>query len=299
MSDEGTDDASMSDEGTDDASTGDDTTGDASTGGELEPEVQLETPDPPDDLAYADFEDYRARALLDVNGVGTAVPELIETLDHADAVLRGAAAHALGALGAPGALGARGPGRTTDERIPLAEPLIGEGPIEALRRLAKTADDLVQVEAAYALVRLGVDEGRDVLRAALERPTHAYLSPAVAAGDLARLGDPTGFDVVVRCIADDNLIVKTLGCKQLLFFVPLDGHERSDGADSVDVFSQFRLALVDDSPEIQHLALLQLSEIPEQAKSLLQDYLSADGSAWKQLASQILAAGTETDRTDG
>ena len=271
----------------------DDSTGDDSTGDELGPEVQLETPDPPDDLAYADFEDYRARALLDVNGIGTTVADLIETLDHPDAVLRGAAAHALGALGT------RGPGRTTDERIPLAEPLIGEGPIEALRRVAKTADDLVQVEAAYALVRLGVDDGRDVLHAALEQPVNAYLSPAVAAGDLARLGDPTGFDVVVRCLLDDNLIVKTLGCKQLLFFVPLDGHELSDGADIVDVFSQFRLALVDDSPEIQHFALLQLSEIPEQAKSLLTDYLSADGSAWKQLASRILATGTETDRTNG
>lgn len=262
-----------------------------------EVEVELETPDPPTDLPYADFEDYRARALLDVNGVGTTVPELIETLDHADAVLRGAAAHALGALGT---LGTLGQGRTTENGTPLAEPFIGEGPIAALRRLAKTADDLVQVEAAYALVRLGVDDGRDVLHAALGRPVNAYLSPAVAAGDLARLGDPAGFDVVVRCLADDNLVVKTLGCKQLLFFVPLDGKEISDGAGIVDVFSQFVVALRDDRPEIQHLALLQLSEIPQQSTGLLQEYLAPGGHpTWKQMASRILAAGMKTDGTDG
>ena len=61
--------------------------------------------------------------------------------------------------------------------------------------------------------------------------------------------------------------------------------------------STAKILYIDDSPEIQHLALLQLGEIPEQAKSLLQDYLSTDGSAWKQLASQILAVGT-ADRTD-
>ncbi len=211
----------------------------------LEPgEVILDTPDPPDDLPYADFEDYRARTLLEVNDIPLTEDALARTLDHPESVLRGAAAHALGSLGSPTA-------------------------IPALERLAGRASDLVRVEAAYALVRLGRDEYRGVLEEALTYPVNAYLSPAVAAGDLARLGDPVGFPVIARCLEEHNLIVKIIGCKQLVFFVPFHG-TRTRAGQRVDVYTLFGRALHDPEREVQRVARLQLREVDtEEARRLL------------------------------
>jgi len=211
----------------------------------LEPgEIILDTPDPPDDLPYADFEDYRARALLEVNAILLTEDALVRTLDHPESVLRGAAAHALGSLGSTAA-------------------------IPALERLASAASDLVRVEAAYALVRLGRDEYRAVLEEALNYPINAYLSPAVAAGDLARLGDPAGFPVIARCLEEHNLIVKIIGCKQLFFFVPFHG-TRTRAGQRVDVYALFDRALHDPEREVQRVARLQLREVStEEARRLL------------------------------
>ncbi len=47
----------------------------------LEPDaIILDTPDPPDDLPYADFEDYRARTLLEVNDIPLTEDALARTL---------------------------------------------------------------------------------------------------------------------------------------------------------------------------------------------------------------------------
>lgn len=206
--------------------------------------IILDTPDPPDDLPYADFEDYRARALLEVNAIPLTEDALIRTLEHPESVLRGAAAHALGSLGSPTA-------------------------IPALERLAGRASDLVRVEAAYALVRLGRDEYRAVLEEALGHPVNAYLSPAVAAGDLARLGDPVGFPVIGKCLDERNLIVKMIGCKQLIFFVPFHGTRTREGQ-RVDAYALFERALRDPEREIQRVARLQLREVDtEEARRLL------------------------------
>jgi len=207
-------------------------------------EIILDTPDPPEDLPYADFEDYRARALLEVNDIPLAEDALVRTLGHPESVLRGAAAHTLGSRGSTAA-------------------------IPALERLVATARDLVRVEAAYALTRLGRDEYRAVLEEALQYPVNAYLSPAVAAGDLARLGDPVGFPVVARCLDEHNLIVKMIGCKQLLFFVPFHGTRIRDGQ-RVDVYALFGRALHDPEREVQRVARLQLREVgTEEARRLL------------------------------
>lgn len=207
-------------------------------------EIILDTPDPPDELPYADFEDYRARALLEANGIPLATDALIRALDHPESVLRAAAAHALGSRGSAAA-------------------------IPALERLAAASSDLVRVEAAYALVRLGRDEHRAALTEALDYPVDAYLSPAVAAGDLARLGDPAGFPVIARCLDERNLIVRIIGCKQLIFFVPFHGMRTRDGQ-RIDVYALFDRALHDPDREVQRVARLQLREVgTEEARRLL------------------------------
>lgn len=99
-------------------------------------ELVLDTPEPPDDQGYEEFEDYRALALLEANGIGRDEESLVAALASPSSVLQGAAAHALGSLGMASAVG-------------------------ALERLEAEADDLVKVEAAYALVRLGEDDHRD------------------------------------------------------------------------------------------------------------------------------------------
>lgn len=209
----------------------------------------LDTPEPPTTLPYADFEDYRARELLVANGIQPAVAGAIGALQHRSSVIRAAAAHVLGALGDAAA-------------------------IPALRRLAVEDSDLVQVEAAFALVRLGVDEARRHLHEALTRPVTAYLSPSVAAGMLARLGDPAGYGAIEAALTVDNLIPRIVACKQLLFFVPLDGREAGDGR-IVDAFALFARALADPHEDVQLLALRQLREVDSpRVGELIDRYLS-------------------------
>ena len=161
-------------------------------------QVVWQIPDPPEGQGYAEYEDFKALALLEANGVGRDEESLVAALASDSSVMRGAAAHALGSLGMASAVG-------------------------ALEKLEAAADDLVKVEAAYALVRLGEDGHRETLHAALADPVNAYLGPPAAAGYLARLGDPAGFPVIEACLAEENLIARVGGCKQLFFFVPLQG----------------------------------------------------------------------------
>jgi HEAT repeat protein len=208
------------------------------------PGIVLDTPEPPAGLPYAEFEDFRARELLRVNGIELDPDSVREALAHPSPVLRGAAAHTAGHLKVTGTL----PG---------------------LERLVRADDDLVRVEAAYALVRLGRGGGREALHEALSDPVDTNLGPAVAAGDLARLGDPSGYRVVEECLRQDNMIVRILGCKQLLFFVPLQGRPTADGS-LVDVWALFDHCLRDPEPEVRRVAALQLDEVdaPE-ARDLL------------------------------
>ena len=203
-------------------------------------DLVLDTADSPADLPYAGFEDYRAKELLKANGVALTLEALVTVLREGEAVLQGAAAHALGALGLTAA-------------------------IPELKQLAGTAEDLVKTEAAYALVRLGSTEYRSVLQEALHYRADAYLSPAVAAGDLARLGDPSGFAVIGKCFETDNLIVRMIACKQLTFFVPFH-----DGK-TIDVYAMFTRALADAHADVRRLTERQLRELrtPE-ARHLLE-----------------------------
>lgn len=187
----------------------------------------LVVPHPPRDVPYVELDDRYALAVLEANGYAHTAEGLGAALASEVEVLQGAAAHAAGELG---------------ERSLVAK----------LKELAAEPDDTVRAEAAYALARLGEEEGRVALRACLEQPPQAYLCPSLAAGFLARLGDAAGFPVLERALAVDNELVRTVACKQLYFFAGLEG---------VDVFPLFEQALADSDEGVRDLAAAQLREL--------------------------------------
>ncbi len=223
--------------------------------------IRIDTPEPPEDLSYADVEDFRARELLKINGITVTADALLPVLDDPEEVLQSAAARTLGSLGSKAA-------------------------IPALKGLASTADDVVKVEAAYALARMGLDEGRNVLKQCLNYPLNAYLSPSMAAGCLARLNDPEGFPVVVQCLDVDNLIVQLVASKQLFFFAPFQGTRLSDGQ-PIDVFAQFARALRHPHRDIQWAALVQLRELrASESRNILQGYVRSSADDYQRDVAQ-------------
>jgi HEAT repeats len=206
----------------------------------------LRMPSIQEDVPYPDVEDHRSRELLRANGIGLSCPELAEALRADLEVLRAAAAHTLGANGCSDA-------------------------VAELRAVARGRDDLARAEAGYALARLGDAEGEGVLRACLALPPDAYVGAPVAAGYLARLGDPAGFESVQRALGVPLTPVRVLACKQLWFFVPF--HEQA-----IDVFAEYRRALQDDDPGVRWQALVQLRDLEHpEARALLEAY-ARDGN---------------------
>jgi hypothetical protein len=208
----------------------------------------LDIPNPPDNMSYADFEDYRFREILRVNGISLSEVELITALKQRTNVLQAAAAHTLGSL-------------------------LSQDAISILKKLVSSSEDLVKVEAAYALARLGAPEGKYVLIQCLNYTLDAYLFPAIAAGYLVRLGDPRGFKTIVRCFDVDIPEIRMLACKQLYFFVPFQGVQDKDG-NTIDVYGLFDRALKDSDTDIQWQALVQLREIgSSNAGKILESYI--------------------------
>src|SRR6185369_3613859 len=182
----------------------------------------VRVPNPPSDLSYAEYEDYRQREILKANGISLSEADLLDVLKNESNILQATAAHTLGAIGSMAA-------------------------IPTLKTLLTSMEDLVRVEAAYALARNGVSDGRETLVELLSYPIEAYLFPPIAAGYLAQLGDSQGFDVVVTCLVSDNPAVRMVGCKQIYFFAPFH-----------DVSQLFERALNDADTNIQWQASVQL-----------------------------------------
>lgn len=212
---------------------------------EIEVEVPvLHVPPPPDDLAYEDLEDYRQREVLRANGYPTDADDLRSVLPDIPDTLRSAALHTLG-----------------------AEPTLTYP--EALRSHLDSADDSVRVEAAYALARHGAEDGRATLVELLDLDPVGYLAPPLAAGYLARLGDVRGFPVVRRCLSEDLVGPRMLGCKQLFFFVPAHGSDDGQGG-TIDVWAAFEQALDDPEESVAWQAEVQLRHLDDpEARSLL------------------------------
>src|SRR5215468_2879301 len=94
-------------------------------------EPNLDIPEPPGNLSYAELEDFRSREILKANGISLTEEGLLSALERTTNILQTAVAHTLGSMS-----------------IRAAVP--------ALQGLLTSQDDLVKVEAAYALARLGV-----------------------------------------------------------------------------------------------------------------------------------------------
>ena len=195
----------------------------------------LDVPNPPSDLTYTDYEDFLNREILNANGITLSEAEIIAALEHSSSIMQAAAAHTLGSLSSQAA----------------ATPLKG---------LLTSSSDLVKVEAAYALARLEISEGRETLINCLDYPLDAYFCPPIAAGYLAKLGDPQGYQTIAGSLDIDNAVIKMAACKQLYFFLPFDGQE-DKGGNPIDVFHEFGRALDAPDANIQWQALAQLREI--------------------------------------
>ncbi|UZN03747.1 HEAT repeat domain-containing protein [Cellulomonas sp. S1-8] len=201
----------------------------------------LNLPAPPDDLEYTGLEDWKSDTILALNGIGGDVDALRTALETQRDALLSAAAHA-------------------SWRYPALA--------DRLRGLLDDPDDAVRVDAAYALARQGDLAAVAALQDALERPVGPYLSPLTAAGYLAQLGDPVGYPLVRDALGDVDRAVNMLACKQLLFFLPLDG--RTGGATTVDAAALFTRAFADPDPDIgeQARAELERSPLPAAARLL-------------------------------
>lgn len=208
----------------------------------------IEPGNPPDDIPYLDMEDFLNRELLRVNGISLSEEQLIAVLNERDAVLSAAAAHTLGSGAHLAAL-------------------------SHLTKKLRSEEDLLQVEAAYALGRMNEEKGLATLHECLKRPIEAYVSAPLAAGYLARLGDASGYDVVARSLASDILAIRMIACKQISCFVPFQGSQLPTG-ETVDVFSLVKSALRDEEVSVRWQVLVQLAWMDSaEARKLLETCL--------------------------
>jgi hypothetical protein len=207
---------------------------------------ELVIPRRPSGIPYPKGDDFDARALLTANGYTTETPELTGLFESGLTVLQAAAARLLGVQKDSSA-------------------------IMALTHLAHNtqADETVRVQAAYALVRMDVSGGYDVLVSLLKLPPEASPAPLQAAGILARLNDPQGFPVVQQALYSHNRVTAMIACKQLYAFIPLDGHPLP-GAGKVDIYQAFKQALARPEANIAGEAQAQLAALDlDWARTLL------------------------------
>ena len=208
--------------------------------------ANLVVPRRPSGISYETGEDYDAQALLTANGYTTETQQLIDLLDSNLSVFQAAAARTLGAKGVQTA-------------------------IHALEHLAddNAADETSRTQAAFALARMQIAKGKDVLSQMLELSPEASPAPLQAAGALAQLGDPRGYALVRAALSSSNPLTAMIACKQLFTFVALDGQPLSDG-EHVDVYGLYKLALERSEANISGEAHAQLEALnTEQARATL------------------------------
>lgn len=224
----------------------------------------LDVPNPPPDLSYSEFKDFLDKEILKANGISLSEEELTEVIQQQTNILQAAAAHTLGSLGSKNAAG-------------------------SLVKLLDSQDDYVGVEAAYALARLGMQQGKEALIQHLSYPVNAYLSPPIAAGYLAILGDPQGFPVIGAAFSIQNDAIRMSACKRLFFFAPYHGEADVEG-NPINVIHLFDRALKDPNPGIQWQALVQLREIRSlDIRDIVEEYIeNTQDPSLRNVAKEIL-----------
>jgi hypothetical protein len=229
----------------------------------------LDIPDPPSTLSYAEFADFQNREILKANRIGLSETALLIALEKTTNILQAAAAHMIGTL----------PGLTGQATSALTTLLTG-------------SNDTVKVEAAYALARHSIPGGKAILVECLTYPLDAYVSPLIAAGYLAQLDDPRGYPVIVNGFASNLAAVRSVASKQLYFFAPFQDAKDEQG-NTIDMVSLFVRALEDADTGIQWQALVQLREValPGVLKFLESYTQSTKDQDLHRLAEQVLQAG--------
>jgi len=197
----------------------------------------LDIPNPPSSLSYAELADFQNREILKANGIRLSETALLTALEETTNILQAAAAHMIGTL-----------------------PSLSGEVASVLTKLLSDTNDTVRVEAAYALARYSVPEGKAALVECLSYPLDAYISPLVAAGYVAQLGDPQGFPVIVKGLDSNLAAVRSVASKQLYFFASFHGSKDKQG-NAIDLVHQFERALDDPDTGIQWQALVQLREV--------------------------------------
>jgi hypothetical protein len=208
--------------------------------------ADLVVPRRPAGVPYADGEDYDAQALLTVNGYAAETEILIGLLDSDLGILQAAAARTLGARGERATIG-------------------------ALERIAKDVrvEETVRMQAAFALARMDVAGATDMLVRLLDLSPEASPAPLQAAGALARLGDPRGFEVVRTALDSANPVTAMVACKQIFAFAALDGRPLPAGG-RVDAFGAISCALARSEPNIVAEGRAQVEALGmEQARKIV------------------------------
>jgi HEAT repeat protein len=155
-------------------------------------DAELEIPETPGDVPYRDREDAWARRLLTANGRPDDDASVQELLSSPSELLAGAAARLAGARG-------------LQDSLPR------------LRELAASPDDLLAVHAAAGLAKLDPAEGKRELARVAAIPWAGAPGAIQAAGELARLGDPSAAQTVYGALDSENPVLRTIAAKQLLF----------------------------------------------------------------------------------
>jgi HEAT repeat protein len=190
-------------------------------------DAELEIPETPGDVPYRDREDAWAERLLTANGRPDDDASVLELLSSPSALLTGAASRLAGA-------------RALEDALPR------------LRELAASPDDLLAVHAAAGLAKLEPEAGREELKRVSAMPWEGAPGAIQAAGELARLGDPSAASTVYAALDSDNRVLRTIAAKQLVFL-----------ADAGDPDARKRIeALQTDADEgLQAIARSQLAAL--------------------------------------
>jgi len=179
----------------------------------------------PADVPYTEREVAFARAALAANGLAEDDRSLIALMGSPNEVIVAAAARLAGMRGLTAA-------------------------IPRLRELAASDDDLLAVHAAAGLAYLDPQAGRDELRTIAALPWDAAPGAIQAAGELARLGDPSAAETVYAALASDNPALTAIAAKQLPFI-----------ADSCAPGARERIAALLDDPDLAGAALAALDDV--------------------------------------
>ena len=185
------------------------------------------------DVPFREREGSFARALLAVNGVQADDAALPALMAGENELLAAAAARLAGMRGLTTAL-------------------------PRLRELAASPDDLLAVHAAAGLAYIDPAAGREALRRIAAMPFRGAPGAIQAAGELARLGDPSAAPTVYEALESDNPALAAIAAKQLVFL-----------ADAGAVGARPRIVALLDDPDLAFVAIDQLAALDDAGRELL------------------------------